>query len=281
MATNWYYVQGSERIGPISVDKLKLLFDEGKLNNDSYVWCKEYKDWAKIKDVEQLKYFCEISEVSEDESSESQPLSDDGRNQITDIPIIEMDPLGDRIFDWDVIDFDERAFTIKVGIDRGENEAEYGPFSLNQISSAFKEKRINGKSLIFSPGMEDWIFLADLPIYKKLFKEQPPAIEDEDRRKNVRKPFVARMLFHDRETLFEGICRDISVGGMQIMVSCFEGSIGEEVNMNVHPDNSDHVFVASGKIVRILDGKQGFSIRFTGLGSQAKQSIMSYIDHAI
>ena len=201
-------------------------------------------------------------------------------NDVDDIPILEMAPLETGGLDWYTIDREERKFTIKIGIDRAGDESEYGPFSLSQITKAFIEKRINAKSLIFAPGMEEWTFLADIPIYEEIFQEFPPTIEEDDRRKNIRKPFVARMLFHNNEQLFEGICRDISVGGMQILINGYFGKVGEIVDMNVHPNNSDMVFVASGKIVRILDGEQGFSIRFNDLGAQAQKSITRYLHQA-
>ena len=74
------------------------------------------------------------------------------------------------------------------------------------------------------------------------------------------------------------LCRDISVGGLQVLVSSFPGNIGDDVTMNVHPDNSDYNFVASGKIVRLLEGGQGFSLRFLDLSPEAEQSIRTYIN---
>jgi len=64
---------------------------------------------------------------------------------------------------------------------------------------------------------------------------------------------------------------------MQVLVSNFPGRVGEEISLNVHPDNSDYNFVASGKIVRRLDGDQGFSFRFTGLSEDAKNTIENYV----
>jgi hypothetical protein len=278
MFTNWYYVEGTERVGPVTEEVLKSLFDSCKLNQESYVWTKGQKDWSKIKDITPLNYLHEEESSSEDE----EPISDivdevEATSSVDDIPIIDLGPIKTDGIDWEAVDYEERKFTIKIGIDRDLAESEYGPFSLNQIRKAFEQKRINAKSLMFAPGMSDWVFVADLPIYQDLFQESPPVIEDDDRRKNIRKPFVARMLFHDNEELFEGVCRDISIGGMQILISGYHGKIGEVVNMNVHPENSDYVFVASGKIVRILDGEQGFSIRFGDLGSQAQDSISSYL----
>lgn len=289
MSTNWYYVEGTERVGPVTEDVLKSLFDSSKLDQESYAWTKGQTDWSKIRDISALTYFYEEEasekilqeEVQEEvQTVDREEVVAQTTNNIDDIPILEMAPLDTAGLDWNSIDHSKRMFTIRIGIDRGGDASEYGPFSMDQISKAFSEKRINAKSLIFAPGMEDWIFLADIPIYEETFQETPPTIEEEDRRKNIRKPFVARMLFHNNEKIFEGICRDISVGGMQILISGYYGKIGEVVNMNVHPNNSDMVFVASGKIVRILDGEQGFSIRFCDLGSQAQESISSYLHQA-
>lgn len=283
MSTNWYYVEGSDRIGPVTEEDLKALYDNQKLNESSYVWTKGFKDWVKISEVDSLGYFMESSEETEtvvepEVQEEVQAMEASQEEDVDNIPVIDMEPLKIGEFDWNNVNTTDRIFTIKVGIDRGGDEAEYGPFSLDQLVKAFEQNRINAKSLIFSPGMEDWEFLGEIPVFKDIFEQDPPDISDDERRKNIRKPFIARMLFHDNNQLFEGTCRDISVGGMQILVSGYNGKVGEEVNMNVHPDNSENVFVASGEIVRILDGQQGFSIRFKKLGDSAKSSISNYIN---
>ncbi|MBL7665025.1 MAG: PilZ domain-containing protein [Bacteriovoracaceae bacterium] len=100
---------------------------------------------------------------------------------------------------------------------------------------------------------------------------------DSDRRSAARKPFVARMFFHDNNQLYEGICRDISIGGMQVLVADYPGNVGDEISLNVHPENSEQHFVASGKIVRMLDKGQGFSFRFTVIETDAIKAIQKYI----
>ncbi len=273
MAESWYYVDGSERVGPVAKSEIECLFEVGKLNIESYVWTKGYDNWKKISEVE------EFSNLGSDDSDE-----DTGDDIETVAPVemkverAEVDKGGED-FDFSSIDPDEKRITIKIGLDRGGSEAEYGPFSLSQLKQAFKEKRINAKTLIFTSGMKDWSFLADLPLYQELFEEMPPVIDDTERRANTRKPFIARMFFHDQNDVFEGVCRDISVGGLQILVAGFPGHVGDTVNLNVHPDNSDYCFVASGKIVRLLDGGQGFSLRFTEITDEARKSISEYIEH--
>ena len=98
-----------------------------------------------------------------------------------------------------------------------------------------------------------------IPIYDDIFDDKKEDLSGDDRRKkNKRKPFVARMFYHNDSIVYEGICRDISIGGLQVLVDSFPGKIGDDISLNVHPENTDYSFVAGGKIVRILDGNQGF-----------------------
>ena len=114
----------------------------------------------------------------------------------------------------------------------------------------------------------------------KTVREFPNAIKEkeDDRRKNKRKPFVARMFYHNDSIVYEGICRDISIGGLQVLVDGFPGKIGDDISLNVHPENTEHSFVAGGKIVRILEGDQGFSLRFMNLSEEARDSIEAYLE---
>ena len=65
--------------------------------------------------------------------------------------------------------------------------------------------------------------------------------------------------------------------GMQVLVSDFPAKQGDRITLNVHPENSQSGFVASGKITRLLNGGQGFSLRFIGLSPEAQKAITSYI----
>jgi len=260
----WYYVNGSERVGPVDQDEIQRLYQSGSLNLESYVWKKGFDNWQHIKNVDELSFLqveSAATEVIEDAFIQS--------------------PIPERVqapfLNWNQVDHDSKSFHIKVGLDRGGDEVEYGPFSLNEMKQLFDDQRINAKTFVFTTGMENWSFLGDLPIYASVFTSMPPKIDPVDRRVTVRKPFVARLLFHDNATVYEGICRDISVGGLQILVSDFPARVGEEITLNVHPDNSETKFVARGLVVRILDGNQGFSMRFKELSKEATQAIEHYL----
>lgn len=253
MSANWYYVQGNDRIGPVDESDIESLILDETLNVDSYVWKKGFENWMKVRNVDELHQYLKPAE----------PLP------------IESQHL--KSIDWTNLSPEEQIFTIKTGMDRNTQEVEYGPYSLSMLKRMYNECRINGKTLIFGAGMDNWTFLADLPVFEELFNELPPVIEDKDRRVSVRRPFVARMYFHDNTEVYEGICRDISVGGLQILLSGFPCELGDEISMNVHPDNSEYSFVASGVIVRLLEGEQGFSLRFKNLTLEAENAISSYI----
>src|SRR5690606_24341276 len=141
----------------------------------------------------------------------------------------------------------------------------------------FKENRINAKTFVFTAGMKEWKLLADLPGYQDIFEELPPVIKESERRVTVRKPFIARLFIQNNKNVFEGICRDISIGGMQILMDEFQGSAGDKITINVHPENTDYHFTASGVVVRVLEGNSGFSFRFSGLSDEAQRSIEKYV----
>ncbi len=259
MEETWYYVEEGERRGPIERSVLEENIANGILTEEDFIWTKGFGDWKKISDIEEFQKILYSDPV---------PTTDDDVGEEMVAP---------PLFDFDNVDRDNRIFTIKIGVDRGRPATEYGPYSLNLLKRLFDESRVSGKTLVFAPGMADWQFLAELPIYQDLFEEVPPIIEEMERRDSIRKPFVARMFFHNREQLFEGTCRDISIGGMQILVCGIPLKLGEKISLNVHPDNSEYSFVASGTVVRLLEGNQGFSFRFDSISDEAKLAIDNYL----
>ncbi len=276
---SWYYVKGSERVGPVEESELEELVLNGQLDHESYVWRKGFENWVQMASVQELSHILnaktdiENVEVESDYNVDDQVEDQKEQHNLSS----NIGPLRKRVIEWDNLDEYDRIISVKIGIDRGCKEQEYGPYNIQEIQRAFKENRINEKTLIFIPGMDDWEFLGDLPIYAQL-TPLPPKIEDQDRRRNNRKPFVARILFHDNEEVYEGVCRDVSEGGLQVLVSDFPGDIGEEVSINVHPDNSEYGFVAKGEIVRVLEGRHGFSLKFKGLAEEAHDAILKYLE---
>lgn len=267
MADSWYYVQKGNRHGPVALEVIQQMIANADLTHADYVWKKGFENWKKIK---------EIPELEEKSAAPAAPAA-----PATPRPPKEADTLGPKIEYKEVslkaLGEDERTVYIRIGNDRGLPPSDYGPFTVPQLRQLFKESRINGKTLIFIPGMKEWKILGDLPEYQEIFSEAPPVIQESDRRASVRKPFIARLFVQNNKKVFEGICRDISVGGMQILTDDFKGQAGDRIAINVHPENSEYHFTASGIVVRILEGNSGFSFRFQGLSDEAKKSVERYL----
>lgn len=254
MAENWYYVQKGNRHGPVAIEVIEKMISDEELKTEDFVWKKGFENWKKIKEVSEL--------------------------QVRETP--QMPPMMESVPKKEVVDFknlkaDERVIFIRIGADRGAANNDYGPFSLKQLKQLYKENRINGKTFVFMTGMKEWKLLADIPNYQELFEELPPVIQEAERRVTVRKPFIARLFIQNNKNVYEGICRDISIGGMQILIDDFKGAAGDKITINVHPENTDYHFTASGVVVRILEGNSGFSFRFQGLSDEAKRAIEKYL----
>jgi len=287
MSVQWYYVdqkssKKNERKGPVESTEIFALIGRNDLTLDDYVWKKGFNDWMKIQDVDELKVIALENNIKA-QFSDGPALDATGEvkipNQIWESDEINPpdDSKGTEI-NWEKIDRTEKKFYVLIGHDRSGKETQYGPFSLELIEKLYRENRVNGKSYLWMAGMDNWIFLAEIPIFQSLFNEIPPTITEEEKRQSVRRPFVARMFFHDEKELFEGICRDISIGGMQVLVQQFTGHVGDRISLNVHPENTEYHFVAKGEVVRILEGSMGFSFRFTELDDDAKKAIDKYVE---
>ena len=93
-----------------------------------------------------------------------------------------------------------------------------------------------------------------------------------------RAPLVARIFFHDSANFFEGVCRDISIGGMQVLVANFKGEVGDVVKLNVHPKDKSLHFTAEAKVVRRLTECSGMSVRFIKMTPDNLDKITKYIE---
>ncbi|MGK0367740.1 MAG: hypothetical protein ACI9QD_000879 [Thermoproteota archaeon] len=264
---SWYYVQNGERQGPIEKSELVNLVNSNSLSARDFIWTKGFDNWKPISEVEEFNSVFLTPDENEPEDSIPEVIEEV-------IEIIE-ETQGLRLSDYSDT---EKLLFIRIGSDRGGLPTDYGPYSVDIIKKLYNEKRINSKSLIFKQGLSNWITVGEIEDYEVVFKDAPPPIEESEKRENERKPFVARIFIQNNKKVFEGICRDISIGGMQVLVAGFPAGSGEKISMNVHPSNSDFHFVADGVIVRNLDGDSGFSFRFEKIDNEAKEAIQSYIN---
>jgi hypothetical protein len=285
MSTSWYYVEDNERVGPVPEEDFVVLIKKKKIILDTYVWKKGFENWTLLKEVEDYRDLAglqiqeEISEpiIKEEKTSntsyDSEPDGGLATDQIQffseDQPEVISDELSE--FNWSKVDIKERIFTIRIGKDRGVEPVEYGPFSLEMIKSLIDQNRANMMTEIFTQGMDSYQKLGDISFFNG-------NDQGSEKRKHSRAPLVARLFFHDSEQFFEGVCRDISIGGMQILVSNFQGQEGDVVKLNVHPVDDSLQFTAEAKVVRRLTECNGVSVRFVKMTPDNLEKINKYIE---
>jgi hypothetical protein len=263
---NWYFVEESERIGPVNISVLIEKFNQKRITDDTYIWTKGMTDWKILQDLPDLKQKLQNSSTS---NPMSPPLLIKEK-----IP----DPIKVKKLSFLELPTSEKCLFIKIGADRGVSEIEYGPYSLDLLKKIFKENRINEKTYIFKPGMSNWLHLGEIEGFSEVFNTKLNK-NFAEKRSNTRKPLIARIFMANGQEVFEGICRDISLGGMQVLMDKAPFSVNEKISLNVHPGEDKYQFTANGEIIRILEGKSGFSFRFSNLSSEAKMAIENYLNN--
>ena len=154
--SNWYYVQGSERLGPVGEETLRELFVKGDINIESYIWKKGFQNWERLKDVTELDFKSPDTGKRKNDKKEAEAIDESSPELIFH-------------FDWKKVRDEEELFFIKIGLDRKSTvvEDKFGPFSITELKEAIDDKRINNHTLIFSAGMPGWIEIGETPLDPK------------------------------------------------------------------------------------------------------------------
>ena len=178
---NWYYVMGSERVGPVGVDALKQLFLNDEINLETYVWKKGFQNWERLKDVGELKFETEADDAVEETQQIEEPVVSkpapvqvkasapapapvkaEGRreSECPNSPEIQF------VFDWNKVRENEELFFVRIGKDRRNFTGSdiFGPYSLVELREALTEKRVNFQTSVFAPGMSSWTKIQETPL---------------------------------------------------------------------------------------------------------------------
>lgn len=276
MSTNWYYVDNNERVGPIDEGDFLDLILKTAIKEDTYVWRKGLDNWVQAKSLDELRNYFYQSLVTDSDHIGSNKGNDYTTEASKTNHDINDSDSNNIIFDWNKVDSQKSIFVLKIGIDRGVAPKEYGPYSIAVISKLIKEKRVNHLTQVFAPGMSDWEYLSEVPSFENLFSEKS---DFKEKRSAKRCPISARVFLSDDENFFQGVCRDVSVGGAQVLVANFPGKEGDIVKINMHFEDGSFAFTASGKIIRILSRVGGFAMRYVNLGPDAITMINNYIEN--
>ena len=274
-APHWYLAMGEKWVGPLSASDIHERIQAQKITWAHFVWRKGQAEWKRICETEAFEAVApkqpnkafqkEIKESSKPVIKQAAPRASAERR-----PALES----------------SRWFL-------HHDHSQFGPFSIEEVKRFIQVGKINGRVHGWREGMKTWDRLERITEFAIDFAKQVPPKRDpkkdlkkdpqSDQRTAPRRPLIAKILLTDERNVIVGVCRDISVGGLQILTDRLPGKVGTTLKMNLSPSNNDsgksiESFVAEGVVVRILEDGRGFSFRFKQLSEKAKQAIEAYIE---
>lgn len=239
---NWYYIDGSQQIGPVSETMLRGLFEQNEISLETYVWKKGFPEWLRFKNVQELQssesedFFLDNDNPHSEDSSDEYLLEEidltqnNATEEIGDVEDFHLDNLSafdfkehvettpnpeedfDLDFSWKIVSDTDEIFFLKIGRDRHEKHSRiYGPYTLVELRSAFEQKRINSETLLIAPGMKSWVKIHNTPINELFFDNDNLIVELEE------KPVIA--LINNGEFDLVGIVKDVKYPHFKISCS--------------------------------------------------------------
>jgi hypothetical protein len=170
-----------------------------------------------------------------------------------------------------------------------QNENQTGPYGSTELKRLAASGQILEGAYVWQEKYTEWKLVSEVAELREPRSAGAPPLPrtaekslselKPEKRSVPRKPLLAQVYVTNQAELATGICRDISIGGMQLLTDKIPGEVGSSIHLNVTPpkDSGLKPFVAEGVIVRILEDKRGFAFRFTQISADAKKSIESYI----
>jgi hypothetical protein len=255
--------------GPFTSEEVYKRLLRGYLSAGDFLWAKGQTDWMRILDIPEFKKavpqkpdFDMIAMITKTRNSDSKKA----------IPPAPPTPNAEWFLSRD--------------------ETQYGPFQKSEILRMVSVGQVESSSYVWKEGMTDWNRLSDLddfknslkPVLAKILKGRKTESRKE-LRGSPRKPLLARLMVADGSKVIIGICRDVSIGGMQVLCD-MAPETGSTISLNVQPTEDSgsaqpggkiDPFAAKGVVVRVLEDGRGFSFRFEDLSDTARTAIQSYI----
>ncbi len=293
----WFLAVGDTYVGPLSGQDLIQQIQAGQITWAHFIWKEGLGSWARICDVPVFQSAVPTAPASGLEARiQQQALSPQVKKAEPGRAAGGADPKTQR-----------PANPVEKVWFLFYNETQFGPFSYEEVSRFLRIGKIHARVFAWKDGMGDWERLEKLVIFGDAVAESArvrSAIKEsqtktitvgvdrrldpnrEDRRTAPRKPLVARILLtnEDDDQVVIAICRDVSIGGMQVLTDKIPGDVGASVKLNVSPTGEPapfRPFVAQGVIVRLLEDGRGFCFRFEKLRGDAKRSIEEYVEAGV
>ena len=278
-AASWYIALESRWIGPLSAADVYEKIQRQEITWAHYAWKRGQSDWKRICDIRAFT----VAVPHHPGKSLKKQLGKETQSSLSKKNPAKQESVE---FHESIESGDLKIWYLHY------HDSQYGPFSSEEIRQFLKSGKIHAGVHAWRQGMKNWQRLQSLAEFKA--KAEPPrrvevarkvpglAEDGIELRLNPRRPLVAKILMADEQSVIVGVCRDISIGGLQVLTERIPGNAGSKLKMNISPASNDagnriEAFTAEGEIVRILEDGRGFSFRFHRLSDRAKQAIESYI----
>jgi hypothetical protein len=271
---HWYIAMGDRWIGPLSASDVFERVMSQEISWAHFVWKPGQAEWKRLCDVKTFqvavprqpakKLQNEVKEVSRPNIQSANLLkSSTNRAEKRSSAGAEKEKPS------------QRAWFLYY------NDTQFGPFTKDEIENFLSVGKVTPRVHAWKSGMTTWSRLKDIDIFSEIEVDAVPTksaakSQSKEQRTAPRRPMVAKILLHNNRRVTEAMCRDISVGGMQVLTDELPGAVGAKIKLNVSMGAMDP-FVAEGEIVRILEDSRGFSFRFNRLPESAKKAIEKYI----
>jgi len=271
-------------VGPLTAQELYERVERGEASLLHYIWRDGWQEWKRICDereftvlIPQRPPTSSIEVIKKKIRAKSKPRA------AATVPPSEQ----------------SRTFYLYF------NSTQYGPFSEAELEHVLKSRKLGRSTYLWTPGWATWKRMSEIAEYASFFEQVAPppptkskkektspsirvskrksaeatGADSSERRGMPRRPLVARLFMHNDKDVIIAVCRDISIGGMQVLTDRVPGPVGSTVKLNVSPGDPSKVkgFVAEGTIVRHLEDGRGFSFRFTKISDDARKTIQKYI----
>ncbi len=269
----WFIALGKKWVGPLTAADVYSKVIQQEISWAHYIWRKGQKNWQRLCDTAPF----EAAVPHEPSKALREEVAEHSREILAKkappAPPVEED-------------VDQKVWYLYF------NETQFGPFSSSEVDENIASGKIDARVFVWRDGMAGWERLEKVSQFQKKIKSAAPVVRPAelrsakkvDKRGTPRKPMLARILLSNDQDVAVAVCRDISIGGMQVLTDQIPGEVGSRIKLNVSPAKDEKgkkaefkPFVAEGTIVRLLEDGRGFSFRFSRLTDSARRSIETYI----
>lgn len=246
-SSEWFVAHGEDWNGPFKSEEIYRQVGEGKLNWTNCIWKEGMEEWRPISSVSPfIEIFIQVQQKPQ--------VLPSARTAKPKTPVKK-----EEKHIW---------FVRRDGV-------EYGPMKEGEVISLMSQQTLPASTVVWKEGFTEWKPLKDV------FGDFV-SVKSQEKRSFQRKPMVARVFATNDQVLSSGVCRDMSVGGMQVLTGELPGKPGDTVRLNVSlPENTKlkgSAVLTSGVIVRILEDGRGYSVRFLDVSDETKLEIEKYLD---